>query len=190
MILLIGGSSHVGKTLLAQKLMERHAIPYLSLDHMKMMFIRGGLTDLTVQDDYQMRYFLWPYAAEWIKTAVENRQSLIVEGCYIPSEWRDAFPEEYLRDIRAVFLTMKEDYIRNNLPLLRDYANVIEKRIADEVDADRLVNCSNEFRDECRARNIPVLDIDGPFDIDRITEEAERLLGLGAGRTLSPEQLC
>ncbi len=178
MILLIGGSSHVGKTLLAQKLMERHGIPYLSLDHMKMMFIRGGLTKLTVADDYQMRYFLWPYAAEWIKTAVENGQNLIVEGCYIPSEWRDAFPEEYLRDIRAVFLLMREDYIRENLSLLRDYANVIEKRTADEVDADRLVNCSNEFRGECLLRDIPFIDIGGAFDIDEITKEAERLLRL------------
>ena len=73
MIILIGGSSHVGKTLLAQKLMERLKMPYLSLDHLKMMFIRGGLTDLTVEDDYEMRYFLWPYAAELIKTAIENK---------------------------------------------------------------------------------------------------------------------
>ena len=178
MIYLIGGSSHVGKTLLAQKLMERHAIPYLSLDHMKMMFIRGGLTKLTAEDDYQMRYFLWPYAAEWIKTAIENRQSLILEGCYIPSEWRDAFSKEYLGEIRAVFLIMQEDYIRNNLPLLKEYADVIETRLHDEVDAERLVNCSNEFREECRANQIPCIDIGGKYDIEQITKEAERLLGL------------
>ena len=72
MIILIGGSSHVGKTFLAQKLLEKLKIPYLSLDHLKMMFIRGRLTDLTCEDDYEMRYFLWPYAAEIIKTAIEN----------------------------------------------------------------------------------------------------------------------
>ncbi|MBQ5515127.1 MAG: hypothetical protein IIT84_05525 [Oscillospiraceae bacterium] len=53
MVYLIGGSSHVGKTLLAQKLMERLKIPYLSLDHLKMGFIRTGMTELTVNDDYK-----------------------------------------------------------------------------------------------------------------------------------------
>ena len=48
MIYLIGGSSHVGKTLAAQKLMERTGIPYTSLDHLKMGFIRSGMTDVTV----------------------------------------------------------------------------------------------------------------------------------------------
>ena len=84
MILLIGGSSHVGKTLLSQKLMEKYHWPYLSLDHLKMGLIRRGMTALTVEDDYEMRYLLFPLAAEMIKTAVENRQNMIVEGFYIP----------------------------------------------------------------------------------------------------------
>ena len=36
MVILIGGASCVGKTLMAQKLMEKYSIPYLSLDHLKM----------------------------------------------------------------------------------------------------------------------------------------------------------
>ena len=72
MVYLIGGSSHVGKTLLAQKLMERLKIPYLSLDHLKMGFIRTGMTELTVNDDYKMRYWMWPFVAELIKTVCEH----------------------------------------------------------------------------------------------------------------------
>ena len=28
--------------------------------------------------------YLWPIVREIIKTAIENRQDLIVEGCYVP----------------------------------------------------------------------------------------------------------
>lgn len=48
MIYLISGASHTGKTVLAQQLLERLHVPYLSLDHLKMGLIRSGMTDLTL----------------------------------------------------------------------------------------------------------------------------------------------
>lgn len=36
MIILIAGASHTGKTVLAQKLLEKYKYPYLSIDHLKM----------------------------------------------------------------------------------------------------------------------------------------------------------
>lgn len=171
MIILIGGSSHVGKTLISQRLMERTGYPYLSLDHLKMMFIRKGLTALTVSDDYKMRYFLFPYAAEIIKTAVENRQNMIVEGCYIPSEWRREFPESYLMHIRAVFITMSERYLTDHADSVAAYANVIERRLCDEIDIPRLINCSREFREECVKYGNVNIDIDGKYDPDEIVKK-------------------
>ena len=47
MVILITGASHTGKTLLAQRLLERYRYPYLSMDHLKMGLIRSGYTDLT-----------------------------------------------------------------------------------------------------------------------------------------------
>lgn len=176
MIILIGGSSHVGKTLLAQKLLEKYKYPYVSLDHLKMAFIRSGKTELTVEDDYEMRYFLWPFAAEMIKTAVENNQNMIVEGCYIPGEWKDSFDKEYLNDIKCVFVTMSENYIRNNFDLICNKANVIERRIEDNPDIERLIYCSEMFRNECRKYNIANLDLINNYDIDEIVSKAERLL--------------
>ena len=177
MIVLIGGSSHVGKTYLAQKLLEKLKMPYLSLDHLKMMFIRGRLTDLTVEDDYEMRYFLWPYAAELIKTAIENKQNMIVEGCYIPPEWRDQFDEEYLKDIKCFFITMSEDYLRKNIDLVADNGSVIEQRIDDEIDLERLINCSKEYKEEAEKYNIPVIEITDRYDIEEITEKALNIIG-------------
>ncbi len=36
MIVLIAGSSHSGKTLLSQKLLDKYKFPYISIDHLKM----------------------------------------------------------------------------------------------------------------------------------------------------------
>lgn len=176
MIILIGGSSHVGKTLLAQKLMEELKIPYISLDHLKMMFIRGKLTDLTPEDDYEMRYFLWPYVAELIKTAIENNQNMIVEGCYIPSEWRDNFDKNYLKDIRCFFITMSEKYLRENAEDITNYANVIEQRLEDEVDLERLINCSREFKSEAIEHEIPVIEITDKYDENEILQKAHDII--------------
>lgn len=84
MIILITGASHTGKTLLAQKMLEKYHYPYLSIDHLKMGLIRSGNTNLTPEDDDDLTTYLWPIVREMIKTAIENKQNLIVEGCYIP----------------------------------------------------------------------------------------------------------
>lgn len=166
MIILIGGSSHVGKTLLAQKLMERTGYPYISLDHLKMAFIRTGMTKLTVEDDYEMRYWMWPFVVEWIKTAVENEQNLIVEGCYIPTEWERSFSREYRAHIKSLFIVMSEAYIRSHFSDLADYANAIEKRLDDKPDEERLIQCSREFWEECKAHQVPCYVIEDVFSLE------------------------
>ena len=91
MIILIAGASHSGKTNMAQQLLEKFHYPYLSIDHLKMGLIRSGQTDLTPEDDDELVDYLWPIVREMIKTAIENKQNLIVEGIYIPFTWRDDF---------------------------------------------------------------------------------------------------
>jgi len=85
MVILITGASHTGKTVLAQKMLEKYGYPYLSIDHLKMGLIRSKNTELTpLSNDSDLTEYLWPIVREIIKTAIENRQNLIVEGCYIP----------------------------------------------------------------------------------------------------------
>ena len=180
MIILIGGSSHVGKTLVSQKIMEKLHIPYVSLDHLKMAFIRTKKTDLTVEDDYEMRYFLWPFAAEMIKTAIENDQNMIVEGCYIPREWKESFSDEYLSHIYCTFITMSEDYIRRHFDAIKSKASVIEHRIDDELDMERLIKCSEYFRQDCTASGTANIDITDTFDADAIMEQIIREAGFRA----------
>ena len=84
MVFLITGASHTGKTALAQKILEEYGYPYLSIDHLKMGLIRSGYTNLTPEDDDKLTEYLWPIIREIVKTAIENQQNLVIEGCYIP----------------------------------------------------------------------------------------------------------
>ena len=132
MIILITGASHTGKTALAPKLLEKYKYPYLSIDHLKMGLIRSGNTELTPMDDNKLTEYLWPIVREMVKTAIENRQNLIVEGCYIPFDWQKDFEQHYLDHIKYYCLVMSEDYIRNHFADIKGYANTIENRSDDE----------------------------------------------------------
>lgn len=132
MILLIAGASHTGKTALAKRLVAEYHYPCLSIDHLKMGLIRSGYTDLTpVSDHAALTAYLWPVVREMIKTAVENHQDMIIEGCYIPFDWARDFESEYLAEIRYCCLVMSEEYIRKHFADIKAYANVAEQRLDD-----------------------------------------------------------
>ena len=132
MIILITGASHTGKTLLAQRMLEKYHYPYFSIDHLKMGLIRSGNTGLTPADDEALTEYLWPIVREMIKTAIENRQNLIVEGCYVPFDWRSAFDDPCLKEIRFICLVMADAYITNHYGDIKGHASEIESRLSDE----------------------------------------------------------
>ena len=131
MIILITGASHAGKTLLAQRMLERYGYPYLSIDHLKMGLIRSGKTELTPEDDDALTDYLWPVVREIIKTAVENRQNLIIEGCYVPFNWRQDLGEPYTSSVRFICLAMTEGYIDAHFEEIKSHASDIESRLDD-----------------------------------------------------------
>ena len=145
MIILLAGASHTGKTALAQRLLEKYHYPYMSIDHLKMGLIRSGNTNLTPSDDRELIEYLWPIVREMVKTAIENHQNLIVEGCYIPIDWKKDFDEEYLKEIRYYCLVMTRDYIEKNFSDVKSFANVIEDRLDDSgLRAEQLIE-ENEY---------------------------------------------
>ncbi len=167
MIILIAGASHTGKTALAQRLLERHQIPYLSLDHLKMGLIRSGNTDLTPDDDGELTAYLWPIAREIIKTAVENKQNLIVEGCYIPFDWRNDFEEPYLREIQYFCLVMTESYIERHFEDIKMYAGVIEERQdGPEFTMEAVLRDNAYYREMCEKYGHQPVLIDSGYQID------------------------
>lgn len=167
MIILIAGASHVGKTALAQKLLEKYGYPYLSIDHLKMGLIRSGNTALTpLSEDGELTAYLWPIVREMIKTAIENGQNMIVEGCYIPFDWQKDFEAQYLDRIKYYCLVMSEAYIEKHFDDIKRYASVIENRMDDS-------DCTKEsvFADNAKTwrlankYHVNVILIDGNYEI-------------------------
>ena len=151
MIIMIGGASHTGKTRLAQKLLEEHHYPYLSIDHLKMGLIRSGNTTLTPMDDDKLTDYLWPIVREMVKTAIENGQNLIVELCYIPFDWKNDFDDGYLEHIQCRFLIMSRHYIETHFDDIRDYANTIERRLDDSwLNKEDLIRDNQWNLSQCR----------------------------------------
>ena len=168
MIILITGASHTGKTALAQKLLEKYKYPYLSIDHLKMGLIRSGNTKLTpMSDDNDLTAYLWPIVCEMIKTAIENNQNLIIEGCYIPFDWQKHFEKEYLDNIKYYCLVMSENYIKNHFDDIKKYACVIENRMNDDwctlentlTDNTKVLNLAQKYK-------VNYILIDDKYEID------------------------
>ena len=145
MIILITGASHTGKTFLAQKLLEKYHYPYLSIDYLKMGLIRSGQTELTPYDDDKLTDYLWAIVKEIIKTAVENNQNLIIEGCYIPFDWKKDFDSEYISQSRFLCLVMSENYINHHYNDILSNENVIEKRMPDDDFTIEFVKQENQY---------------------------------------------
>ena len=166
MIYLITGASHTGKTAYAQRLLEKYHSPYLSIDHLKMGLIRSGQTDLTPMDDDKLTDYLWPIVREIVKTAIENKQNLIVEGCYIPFDWQEDFAPEYLAEIHYTCLVMTRQYIETHFADIKAYANVIEYRLCDDVKKEVLIAENEENLARCKAQNLPYILIDKSYEVE------------------------
>ena len=173
MVIIITGASHVGKTFLAQKMLEKYKYPYLSIDHLKMGLIRSGITALTPEDDDEFTYYLWPIVREIIKTAIENEQNLIVEGCYIPFDWRAGFDKQYLQSIRFICLAMSDEYIDSHFEEIKMHGSDIETRLDDSYcTAEQLKQDNHQVIDGFRSKGERIALITENYD-----DSIRRVLG-------------
>ena len=169
MVILIAGASHTGKTLLAQKLLEKYKYPYLSIDHLKMGLIRSKNTTLTVEDDEALTEYLWKIVKEIVKTNIENKQNIIIEGCYIPFDWKKDFEQEYLKQIKYVCLIMTEEYINTNYRNIKLYENVIENRkYQDNIDIEELKQENRRNLEMCNKYDNNYILIDNDYHVDLV----------------------
>lgn len=167
MVILITGASYTGKTLLAQRLVEKYGYSCCSIDLLKMGLIRSGNTALTPEDDEELEVYLWPILREMIKTAVENGQNLIVEGCYIPFRWEEDFSEEYRKEIRYYCLVMSENYIKSHFSDIKKYADVIERRIDDSwCTVDSVLEENARYLEMCRKYDCNYILIDDRYEVE------------------------
>ncbi|MGM9683567.1 MAG: adenylate kinase [Eubacteriales bacterium] len=166
MIILIAGASHTGKTVLAQRILEEYKYPYLSIDHLKMGLIRSGNTELTPEDDDQLVSYLWPIVREIIKTAIENGQNLIIEGGYIPFDWKKDFTREYTQQIRFCCLIMSRNYVQKHFDSIKKHACDIENRGDDsQFSMEKAIEDNAVNLEMCRKYGCNYLLIDDKYNI-------------------------
>lgn len=178
MVILISGTSHVGKTLISQKLLEKLLVPYLSIDHLKMGLFRAGKTKFTPLSLYSdITSEIWPIIEGIIKTNIENDQDIIIEGCFIPKNYSEYFDEEYLKHIKYCCIVMSDEYLEKQSQNLEKYACVIENRIDDEIEIDLIKECNKEFRENCIKRNYHYYLVDKEYNPDWIVDDFINYIG-------------
>ena len=100
-----------------------------------------------------------------MKTAIENRQHLIVEGCYVPFDWRQDFNEEYLESIRFICLAMTDDYIDTYFDKIKEHGSDIEMRLDDSCCTIAALKADNrKYIDGCRKAGERIVLIDADYE--------------------------
>ena len=131
-----------------------------------MGLIRSGQTALTPMDDDKLTDYLWPIVREMIKTAIENGQNLIVEGCYIPFDWEKDFEPEYRKHIRYRCLIMSRDYIESHFYDIRHYGSTIERRLDDSgLSKASLIRDNENALRLCRENSCDYILLEDAYDI-------------------------
>ena len=166
MIILISGATHTGKTLLAQKILEKYKFTYLSIDHLKMGFIRSKKVKFNVQDDDKIESYLWPILVEIIKTNIENKQNLVIEGCYIPFDYKKDFDAFYLSQIKYICLIMTKRYIESHFTDIMKHACDAEARLDDEIKTEDMIKDNSENLRLCKEYGCDFILIDEKYDVN------------------------
>lgn len=131
-----------------------------------MGLIRSGNTLLTVNDDKKLTPYLWSIIKEIIKTAIENKQNIIIEGSYIPFDWQKDFDASYLQEIKFYCLIMTAEYIENNFSKILAFENIIENRISTDLNKSDLIADNKMNLKLCMEYGLEYILIDKIYKIE------------------------
>lgn len=166
MVILIGGETHTGKTLLAQKLLEQYHFPYTSLDHIKMGLIRGykdcGFTADGSNEAISKK--LWGVVRGIIDTCLENKQDIILEGCYLPP---GEVKKLLCKEIACIYLIFSQDYIHRHFDKIIAYENIIENRLFPaDIDKQAILTANSMLKKSCEGLGLPFVEIKSDYEKD------------------------
>jgi putative acetyltransferase len=163
MVILIGGISRAGKTILSQKLMEKYNIPYLSIDHLKMGIYRSNPSKCGYtpeSDDKVITKILWPIIKGIIMTNIENNQNIIIEGVNLPYSIKD-LDIEYSSRIIFCKICFSNEYIEKYLrkKIIKN-ENIIEYRGYDfDYGKQDFILMNSLIKKKCLDNNIKCFEI-------------------------------
>ena len=172
MIIMVTGATHTGKTVMTKRMLRKCSYALISLDTLKMGLIRSETTDLTPEDDDKLTEFLWPIVKEMIKTVVENEQDMIVEGCYIPFDWRKDLEEKYASQVKFICLAMSDEFIDKHFEDIKSNSDVAEKRLENDITIEGLKADNKKTIEGFKASGEEVIIIEDDYEktIDGILE--------------------
>lgn len=190
-LLLLGGAARAGKTLLARRLLRERAVPYLSLDLVKMGVARGwpalGLRPDAPSDEVGER--LWPMTrAMAINLAQTRHLPYLLEGDALPprhvAALRDELADTLGVETRVCFLGYADIAPGEMLARIRQWGGEVNDWTAEQPDAavlglvEEMLDFSRALRAECARYALPYLDI--ARDFAAASERAYGLLTIGS----------
>lgn len=167
MVILIGGVSCTGKTVMAQKLLEKYKIPYLSIDHIKMGLIRGNkYCDFTATDsDDDLTFKLWPIVKGIIMTNIENKQNIIIEGCYLPPEHIRDFESGYQDQIIALYIGFSRNYLERHFTsgIIEHLSEIEQRDYNDYINQNNFIRMHTSLKERCMKYNAKFFEINDNY---------------------------
>jgi hypothetical protein len=181
---LIGGPARSGKSILAQRLMRHHQVPYFSADYLT-TGLAGGAPELALAHELPNRVRgerIWPVLAPLLRNIVEVEPAYLVEGDLLLPERVAGLSAEYPGGIRTCFLGYARCQIESKCAAIRSISGGINDWVSGMSDEEliELVSEMKEFSGfleaECARHGVQYFD--GSTDFAAAVQEAhEYLLG-------------
>lgn len=136
MLYIVGGISRAGKSTLSRMILEKHNIPYMSLDSIFMGYqntfpelIKGkGYTDFVRAD------IMWPFIKGAIDHILHMDQDYLIEGAFISPKNVNYLQQKFPEKIKACYIGYAE----------KDIEEKIEEIKRHNPPGDWLKGCSDE----------------------------------------------
>lgn len=119
----------------------------------------------TPLEDEKIEALMWPAVRELVRTALENDEDLVVEGDYVPAEWRGDFEADAA--VGALALVFSERYVEEEFDAILAHAEAARRRLAkgeEHVTREELRSAHAGARSRAERAGDEVLLVDADYE--------------------------
>lgn len=173
-LILLGGTSGTGKTLLAERLARHLGFACFSLDYAMMGLYRGfPETGITPTDgDTTIAEKMWGFTEGLLVAMLENGRSAVVEGIQLPPVQIAGLCQRFPDRLFSFFLVFSNRYMVQQGDMIARFRNVAERRLDMTIPDSETRSAENRSMEAiCLESGLPCLVIDDDFnrEQDRLT---------------------
>ncbi len=157
---MIGGPPRMGKSSLAQLILKKHSIPYVSTDGLTVMLKPIGQPSF-YSPEKSKRFF--PYLELFIDRMTKSAPHYLIEGDAFNPLHIKKLQEKY--EIKSVFLTMSKitpQSIINNEKFDRWADNIDEDKLA--YLCERITGASKDINTQCEQTGMVCVDLSNNYE--------------------------